>query len=64
MKSPDERLAEIIWDAYLKRTRLRVAQEEMICLGLPFLEIRRRVLELEEALEFLLLEEAVDNPSG
>jgi hypothetical protein len=36
----------------------------MICLGLPFLEIRRRVLELEEALVFLLLEEAVDNPSG
>jgi hypothetical protein len=56
MKSPDERLVEIIWDAYLKRTRLRHAQEEMICLGLPFLEIGKSVLELEEALAFLLLD--------
>jgi hypothetical protein len=36
----------------------------MVCLGLPFLEIRQSVLELEEVVAVLLLEGAVDNPSG
>ena len=30
----------------------------MICLGLPFDEIRKSVLEMEEGMVFLLLEEA------
>jgi hypothetical protein len=64
MKSPDERMAERLWEAYLKRTRLRHTQEEMVCLGLPFLEIRQSVLELEEALVFLVFDGVEDKPSG
>ncbi len=56
--SHDERVAEVMWQAHLQRSRLRNAGDEMVSLGLPYAEIRDRMKDLEDELIGPLLVEA------
>ncbi len=58
MRSHDERIAEVIWEAHLQRSRLRNAGDEMVSPGLHYTEIRDRMKELEDELLGPLLVEA------
>ena len=60
MKSPDERMAEVIWEAHRQRAALRDAHEDLMSLGLRPDVIRARMHELEDALLVPLLVEAED----